>query len=62
MTTRGLMIAVAVVGLILGAIMTAPWLFVLILITLPQTFVVAACAFLAIRDGAGRPTRDQAGR
>jgi hypothetical protein len=53
------MIAVAVVGLLLGAIMTAPWLILLILITSPQTIVVALCAYQAIREGAGLPTGDQ---
>jgi hypothetical protein len=54
-----MMIVVAVVALIMGAIMTAPWVILLILITLPQTVIVAACALQASRDGAGRPARDQ---
>src|SRR4051795_6408796 len=55
MTTRDMMIAVAAVGLILGVILEAPWIIVLILITSPQSIVVAACAYLAIRDANGRP-------
>jgi hypothetical protein len=54
------MVAVAVIALFLGAIMTAPWIFVLMLITLPQTVIVAVCAYLATRGGAARPAVDQA--
>jgi hypothetical protein len=66
MTTRGLMIAVAAVGLMLDIILEAPWIVVLvvmcILVTLPQTLIVAACADLAIRDGDARPAAERQGR
>jgi hypothetical protein len=54
-----MMIVVAVVALIMAAIMTAPWLILLVLITLPQTLIVAACSLQASRDGARRRADDQ---
>jgi hypothetical protein len=52
-----MMIAVAAVAAVFGAILNAPWLIPLIIITSPQTIIVAACAFQAIREGRVQSTR-----
>jgi hypothetical protein len=54
MTIRGLLIAIAVEGLVLGACIGSPWLIVVPLRTavvfVPQLIVVAICAYLATRE------------
>jgi hypothetical protein len=47
--------AIAVIAVLLGALMAAPWIYVLMLITLPQTLIVAACAFQATRKDPAPP-------
>jgi hypothetical protein len=54
-----MMLTVAVIALFLGAIMTVPWLFLLVLLGLPQILIVGLCAFLATRDGAAERAPDQ---
>ncbi len=51
MTTRGMMFAVAAVAAVFGAVMNAPWLIPLIIITSPQTIIVAVCG---VPGGPGR--------
>ena len=61
-TTRGLMILVAIVGLILGiAINFAPFLPLIVvaaIILSPQIVVVAICAYLSTREERHRAQRD----
>jgi hypothetical protein len=54
MTIRGMMLAVAAVAAVFGAIFNAPWLIPLVVITSPQTIIVAACAYQAVREGKDR--------
>jgi hypothetical protein len=53
MTTQGLMKTAAVVGVALGLAITAPWLFVVPVITVmvwgPQAAFLAVCLYLATR-------------
>jgi hypothetical protein len=53
-TIKGLMIIVAIIGLVLGiAINAAPFLpliFITLIVIAPQVLIVAICALLAIRD------------
>jgi hypothetical protein len=49
-----MMLAVAAVAAVFGAFFNAPWLIPLIIITAPQTIIVAACAFQAVREGKSR--------
>jgi len=53
MTISGLMIGVAVVGLVLGLAANFRWflpLVFLLLLTAPQTIIVAACMYMATRE------------
>ena len=54
MTIRGLLIAIAVEGVVLGACISLPWLVVVPLATalvfVPQLIVVAVCSYLATRE------------
>lgn len=56
-TTRGLMILVAIVGLLLGVAINLPWFLALIVLTTivmsPQIIIVAICAYLATREETG---------
>jgi hypothetical protein len=59
MTTRGMMIATAVVALTLGLIVNVPYLILLLLMMAifmtPQTIVFAICAYLTTRPIRVRP-------
>jgi hypothetical protein len=68
MTIRGLLIAIAVEGLVLGACISAPWLVVVPIVTalvfVPQLIVIAVCSYLATREwrtqrNKGRPSLTQ---
>jgi hypothetical protein len=54
MTIRGMMLAVAAVAAVFGAIYNAPWIIPLVIITSPQSIIVAACAYQATREGKDR--------
>jgi hypothetical protein len=69
MTIRGLLIAIAVEGLVLGVCLSAPWIVVVPIVTaavfVPQLIVIAVCSYLATREWsarrtASRPNRKQA--
>jgi hypothetical protein len=54
MTTRGLLIAIAIEGIVLGACISFPWLVVVPLVAaivfVPQAILIAGCAYLATRE------------
>jgi len=54
MTIRGLLIAIAIEGLVLGACINSPWLFIVpiwtAIVFVPQLIVVGVCTFLATRE------------
>jgi len=58
MTIRGLLIAIAVEGLVLGSFIGSPWLIVVpirtALVFVPQLIVIAVCAYLATREWSAR--------
>jgi len=58
MTIRGLLIAIAVEGVVLGACIGSPWLIVVplrtALVFVPQLIVIAVCAYLATREWSAR--------
>jgi hypothetical protein len=67
MTIRGLLIAIAIEGLVLGACISLPWLVVVPVATaivfVPQLIVIGICTFLATRQwsaGRRRPGRSAA--
>ncbi len=58
MTIRGMLIAIAIEGLVLGACIGSPWLIVVplktALVFVPQLIVIAVCAYLATREWSAR--------
>ncbi|MGO9464831.1 MAG: hypothetical protein ACLQIB_06300 [Isosphaeraceae bacterium] len=58
MTIRGLLIAIAVEGFVLGACISLPWLIVIpirtALVFVPQLIAITVCAYLATREWSAR--------
>jgi hypothetical protein len=49
-----MMVAVAAVAAIFGALFNLPWIIPVVVVTSPQTLIVAVCAYLAVREGRQR--------
>lgn len=54
MTIRGILIAIAIEGVVLGTCISFPWLVVVplaaALVFVPQSIAIGVCAYLTIRD------------
>jgi hypothetical protein len=61
-TIRGLMLFVAIIGIVLGVAINAapffPLITVAVIVISPQVIVVAICAYLSVREERQRAMRD----